>query len=61
MLFHRNERKRSNLALYLTVGALAAIGAIGLTRKGKRCICQIGDKIRNKLSMCGICSCSQDS
>ena len=55
MFFHRNERKKHSLALYFTVGALAAVGAVGLTRKGKRCISQMGCKLRGLLAGCGLC------
>ena len=35
MLFRKTERKKSNMGVILTVGALAAIGAWTITQKSK--------------------------
>ena len=35
MFFNKTERKKSNMGLILTVGALAAVGVLSITQKGK--------------------------
>ena len=38
MLFGKSERKKHTAPVILTIGALAAIGAVSITRSGKQMI-----------------------
>lgn len=46
MFFGKTERKKHTAPVILTVGALAAIGAVSITRSGKRMIKNTADKIK---------------
>ena len=48
-MFNRNEKKKSAAPLFLTIGALATIGAISLTRCGKRMLSCMKEKIGGML------------
>lgn len=48
MLFKKCERKKHSALLVLTVGALAAVGVISITRRGKEMACCMKEKV------CGI-------
>ena len=37
-MFGKGERKKSSAPIFLTIGALAVIGAASITNKGKRMI-----------------------
>ena len=48
MLFRRNERKHHGASLvYLAVGTLALVGAVGITAKGKKCITEVKRRMKN--------------
>ena len=47
MIFKRNEHKHRLSGLYLVVGTLALIGAVGITAKGKKCLCSVKQKMRD--------------
>ena len=55
MLFRKNERRHSVASVvYLTVGTLALIGAVGITAKGKKCFAEVKKKMKNLLTpSCG--------
>lgn len=44
-MFNRNEKKKSKAPLFLTIGALAMIGAISITRCGKKMIMCMKEKV----------------
>ncbi len=44
-MFSRNEKKKSAAPLFLTIGALAMIGAISITKCGKRIIHCMKEKV----------------
>ena len=46
MIFRKSERRNGLSGLYLVVGTLALIGALGITSKGKKCICTVKRKMR---------------
>ncbi|MBE6645507.1 MAG: hypothetical protein E7612_09080 [Ruminococcaceae bacterium] len=46
MFFRKTERKKHSACLILTVGALAAIGAVSITRSGKQIINELGTKVK---------------
>ncbi len=45
-MFGKTDKKKSSAPLFITIGALAVIGAASLTQKGK----QMVDKMRAKLN-----------
>ena len=47
MLFGKSERKKHTAPVILTVGALAAIGAISITRSGKQMVKNTVAKAKN--------------
>ena len=48
MFFRKTERKKHSACLILAVGALATVGAIAITKRGKDMLCCMKEK------MCGI-------
>ena len=58
MLFRRSDRCRGVSIIYLTVGTLAFIGALGVTAKGKHCINSIKRKMRELIQPA--CGCDRD-
>ena len=46
MFFRKTERKKHSTCLILTIGALAAIGAVSITRSGKQMINELGMKVK---------------
>ena len=46
MFFGKSERKRSSVVPILIVGALAFVGAVSLTKKGKAVICNAAGKVK---------------
>ena len=47
MFTKKNERKGGNLCLPLALGALAMVGAISITKKGKALFCTAKEKMKN--------------
>ena len=45
MFFKKNERKKHSACLILTVGALAAVGALTITKRGKEIWTSAKDKM----------------
>ena len=45
MFFGKTERKKHTAPVILTVGALAAIGAVSITRSGKQMLKNAKDKV----------------
>ena len=54
MFFRKTERKKHSACVILTIGALAAIGAVSITRSGKQMLSDASAKIRGffKKEMC---------
>ena len=48
-MFNRNEKKKSTAPLFLTIGALAMIGAVSITKCGKKMISCVKEKISGML------------
>lgn len=46
-MFGKNEKKKSNAPVFLTIGALAVVGAASITNKGKRMINAMMCKVKN--------------
>ena len=46
MFFGKSERKKSSVVPILIVGALAFVGAVSLTKKGKAVICNAAGKVK---------------
>lgn len=59
MFFGKNERKRSSVAPILVVGALALVGAVSVTQKGKAIIKNAARKVKGAMS--GGCGCELDN
>ena len=53
MIFKRTERKRRSAPVILTVGALAAIGAVSITRRGKEMLTSAAEKVKGFFSKSG--------
>lgn len=49
MFFGKNERKRSSAIPILVVGALAFVGAVSITKKGKAVVRSATAKIKNMM------------
>ena len=47
MFFRKSERKRRGVGAILTIGALAAIGAVNITRSGKRAVNNAVTKVKD--------------
>ena len=47
MMFGKSEKKKSTAPLFLTIGALAVIGAASITNKGKRMMSCMMSKMRS--------------
>lgn len=47
MFFNKTERKKSNMGLILTVGALAAVGVCSIAQKGKTLMQNVTCKAKN--------------
>ncbi|MBQ2793294.1 MAG: hypothetical protein IKL79_02070 [Clostridia bacterium] len=45
----KNERKKRNPTLVMTVGALAAVGAVSIIRGAKRMVKGAGERVRGLL------------
>ena len=45
-MFTKGERKKKNPTLVMTVGALAAVGAISIIRGAKRVMKSTGEKLK---------------
>ncbi len=45
----KNERKKRNPTLIMTVGALAAVGAVSIVRGAKRIVRNTGERVRGLL------------
>ena len=46
MFFKKTERKKHSACVILTIGALAAIGAVSITKSGKQMISELGTKMK---------------
>ena len=60
MFFRKTERKKHSACVILTVGALAAIGAISVTRCGKQMLNDAMYKVKSFLKKKS-CICPTDS
>ena len=49
MFFGKSERKRSSVLPILAVGALALVGAVSITKKGKAIIRGCASKVKNMM------------
>ena len=49
MMFGKSEKKKSTAPLFLTIGALAVIGAASITSKGKRMMCTMMSKMKSMM------------
>ncbi len=47
MFFRKSERKRRGIGAILTIGALAAIGAVNITRSGKKAVNNAVTKVKD--------------
>ena len=47
MFFRKSERKRRGVGAILTIGALAAIGAVNITRSGKKAVNNAVTKVKD--------------
>lgn len=58
MFLKKTERKKHSVCAILTVGALAAIGAVSITRCGKQLIndmvCKVKRFLKKERNMCSI-------
>lgn len=52
MFFKKTERKKHSAACILAIGALAAIGALSITRRGKSMVRDAKNKMKNLLGKC---------
>ena len=62
MIYRKNERKRHSVCAILTIGALAAIGAISIAKSGKamlNCACKKTKAFFKKESTCPVCECEE--
>ncbi len=57
-MFGKEEKKRSKRTGGVIVGALATVGAIGIFKKGKRMVRDVGRRVKKFL---GIKGCEDDS
>lgn len=57
MLMKKSGRKKCATCVILTVGALAAVGAIAVSNKGKQMMSCFKDKMKSMLSKAGISDC----
>lgn len=46
-MFSKNEKKKSNAPIFLTIGALAVVGAASITNKGKKMINSVCNKAKS--------------
>ena len=60
MFFGKTERKKHNVGAILTIGALAAIGAISITRCGKQMLGEACCKVKSFLKKEKSCICPTD-
>ena len=61
MLFRKTERKKHSVGAILTVGALAAIGALSITRCGKQMLNNAMCKVKGFFKKENSCTCPTDS
>ncbi len=58
MFFRKTERKKHSACAILAIGALAAIGAVSITRCGKQIIndmvCKVKSFFKKEQSMCSL-------
>ncbi len=52
MLMKKSGRKKAGICVILTVGALAAVGALAITKKGKEMMCMMKDKMMQMADKC---------
>ena len=50
MFFKKTEQKKHSACAILAIGALAAIGAVSITRCGKTALCNAKEKIKSLFS-----------
>ena len=60
MFFRKTERKKHSACLILTVGALAAIGAVSITKCGKQMINDACCKVKSFFKKEKNCMCSTE-
>ena len=61
MLMKKSGRKKCATCVILTVGALAAVGAMAVSNKGKQLMSGFKDKMKTMLSKAGMSDCCGDS
>ncbi len=52
-MFNKCEKKKSVAPVFLTIGALAVIGALSITKCGKKMMCCIKSRINTMMSNIG--------
>lgn len=52
MFMKKNSGKKVGACVILTVGALAAVGALAITNKGKQMMCMMKKKCRDMVDKC---------
>lgn len=57
MIYRKNERKRHNVCAILTIGALAAIGAISIAKSGKEMLNCACNKVKCFFKKESSCAC----
>ncbi len=57
MFFGKSERKKTSVVPILIVGALAFVGAVSLTKKGKTIVKNATSKVKRMMGKdeCGMC------
>lgn len=57
MFFGKSERKKTSVLPILVVGALAFVGAVSLTKKGKAVVKNTAAKVKRMMGKdeCGMC------
>ena len=59
MLFRKNEKRHGASIIYLTIGTLAFIGALGVTAKGKKCFMTVKRKMKELFHPASGCDCEE--
>ena len=60
MFFRKTERKKQGVGVILTVGALAAIGAVTVTKCGKQMLNDVMCKVKGFLKKENGCDCGPE-
>ena len=60
MFFRKTERKRHSVCAILTIGTLAAIGAVTVAKSGKQMLNEATKKVKSFFNKGG-CTCADES